>query len=216
MRRRLVTQEGLPCRSLLEAKIDAVFHWKGTAHEHEVNVPGLPYRADFKMADGSYVEVAGMMNFQRYHQKLDKKMGDYQKHGITVRYLFDSDVHRMWEGCPLPIIAVERKCLDCGLVTIDLSSGRCRPCSRRKWGIDNATEEICTQCQKTWLRKGGSENAKFCSRRCYWKSLEHPWPSWEELDKELTTKSVAQVARDLGVKANALHQRLYRRQRRSA
>lgn len=199
---------------MLEAKVDAALHWKGVEHEHEVHVPGLPYIADFKISDGSYIEVAGMMRYPRYHQKLDKKMGDYQRNGVKVQYLFHHDVQRMWEGCPLPVLSVERRCSDCALVTMEIVNGRCRPCNRKHWGAENAKTETCAMCREAFLQKGGTA-AKFCSRTCYWKSLEFSWPSWEDIDRELQTKTVAQVAREIGVEANTLHQRLYRRKRRS-
>jgi hypothetical protein len=64
----ILTQEGEPCRSIHEAKMDAVLHWKGIPHRHEVPVLGGRFVADFMFGEPgkeTILEVLGMLEYPR-------------------------------------------------------------------------------------------------------------------------------------------------------
>jgi hypothetical protein len=61
-----LTREGLPARSHEEALMDAVLHFFGVPHEHEVAMPGTRFRADFHLThSGEFLEVAAMLSDRR-------------------------------------------------------------------------------------------------------------------------------------------------------
>lgn len=210
----ILTQEGVPTRSLYEAKYDAWLHWKGLDHRHEVPVPGLPYIADFEVSGRVFVEIAGMARLPRYAAKMAAKQADYERFNVPVTWLTPEMVDRMFQECPVPLKFRDRQCTDCGVSTHDLVQGACRPCHRKRWGQENANEASCANCGDRFQRNGGSPNQQFCSHDCYAKSLELAWPSWEEIDARLETTSVHALAGELGVKPSTLYMRLRRRQQR--
>lgn len=188
---------------------DVYLHENKIEHSHEVPVEGLPYIADFRLSD-RFVEVAGMMHYRKYHQKFDRKMGDYARAGVSVQYLFEHDVRRLYATCSSSFTTAERICVDCGKKTIDIVNLKCRPCNRRQWGRDNSIKAICSQCEQVFDRKAGTE-ALYCSRKCYWRSMESNWPAWEWIDERLKMQSVRSLALELGVKPNSFYMRLRRR-----
>ena len=206
----ILTQEGKPTRSIYEAKYDAWLHWRGVGHEHEVPVPGLPYIADFRVG-GVFIEIAGMEGFGRYDAKLKRKQEAYLNFGIRVSWLTRDLVDRLFQDCPVPLRFRERTCSHCGKAIHDLVNGMCRQCNRKSWGMRNAVRKTCEQCGKAFNSPAGQSNQRFCSRPCYWESLEGAWPSWDELDARLQGKSIRQVALELGVKPPTLYKRLRRR-----
>jgi transposase-like protein/endogenous inhibitor of DNA gyrase (YacG/DUF329 family) len=211
----ILTQEGVPTRSILEARYDAWLHWKGVEHAHEVPVPTLPYIADFKVG-AVFVEIVGMQGFGRYADKLARKQVDYEKYGIRVTWLTAEMVDQMFRDCPIPLKFRTRTCADCGRKVREIVNGMCRPCARMEWGEANGTEVTCEGCEKPFTRAAGSPHAKFCSHACYAGSLELGWPSWEMIDARLREVSVRALARELGVKPSALYMRLRRRRERDA
>jgi hypothetical protein len=122
----ILTQEGVPCRSVYEAMYDAWLHWCGIEHSHEVPVEGLPYKADFEVGD-HFVEIVGMMNFIKYSQKYVKKRQAYELAGLRVTWLTADEVEQIYQGCEIALnIRSERVCSDCGKKTHDLVRGVCR------------------------------------------------------------------------------------------
>jgi hypothetical protein len=205
-----LTQEGAPCRSIYEAMYDAHLHEVGQSHEHEVHVPGLPYVADFRVA-GLYVEIAAMRRFARYERKYLAKRRAYERCGLPVTWLTERDVEAVFAGCAVTLrFRVARQCEDCEIQTHDLVKGVCRRCYMHRWRRDVSHERACDSCCRPFM---ASRDARFCSRACYWQSLELAWPSWKELDALLVDTSIAAVARDLGVNPSTLYMRLRRRQR---
>jgi hypothetical protein len=206
----ILTQEGDPCRSVHEAMYDAYLHAHGLTHQHEVSVPGLPFIADFRVTD-EFVEIAGMTAFARYRAKYEAKRAAYERAKVRVRWLFVSDVEDLFRNCSIPLrFRPGRECHDCRKPTCDLVRGVCRPCYMRRWH-GSGDGAGCASCGARISRKG----ARFCSRKCYWRSLELELPSWEELDVRLAQKPIRQVAIDLGVNPSMLYMRLRRRSSRA-
>ena len=179
----ILSQEGEPLRSIEEAKYDAVLHWKGEAHTHQVPVPGSRYVADFRLASGTFVEIVGMLSFKRYAQKFRLKHEAYDRMALPVVFIEPGSVEYLFKSCPVAIKVRTRICVRCGKTGHDFVRGMCRsPCAMNAWRERRSTTVICGQCGVGFQRVAGS-STKFCCRQCYWKSLEHAWPSWNELDK---------------------------------
>jgi hypothetical protein len=203
----VLTQEGDPCRSIYEAMLDAYLHSHRMVHKHEVAVPGLPFIADFRVGV-HYVEVVGMSGFDRYQSKHEQKQRAYEDAGILVRWIGPEEVRRLFNSGAVPLRFRARECARCGTNTHDLVTGVCRPCYMRQWHERNAEPRRCESCRRSFA---ASATRRFCSRTCYWKSIELDWPSWDELDRLLQEKPIRQVAIDLNVRESTLYMRLRRR-----
>lgn len=202
-------------RSILEARYDAWLHWRKIEHRHEVPVLDGRYIADVVLEDDTIVEIAGMIGYARYATKCRLKRAAYAEAGIAVRWLTATDVDKLFQQGHLELrFRVERRCAECDLATHDLVRGRCRTCYMRRWHLENAVESICRQCGVGYQRAGVGTG--FCSRGCYWSSLELEWPPWSVIDALLQENSVADVARRLGVKSDTLNMRVHRRRKRLA
>jgi hypothetical protein len=214
----LMFQEGGSCRSLLEAKYDAYLHWRGVLHQHGVRIPNLPYIADFLIEDSLYLEVVGMRRFAKYEEKFQRKLEAYRDEGLACLFLLPEDVEKAFGGCPLEIkVCPDRVCKECLAASIKLINGLCSRCSRRKWGRDNGSECICEGCGEGFVLPAGSTGSgRFCGYDCYWKSLEADWPSWEWIDEQLESKSIRQLAIEMGVKYTSLYMRIRRRRERAS
>jgi hypothetical protein len=208
----VLTQEGLPCRSIYEAMYDAWLHDQDLPHEHEVRVPGMRFVADFRVED-EFVEVAGMIAFGRYRAKYERKRRAYEEAAIKVRWLSCLEVERLYADCGTAVrFRSERRCLACGKATHDLVKAVCRPCYMKLWHVNEGQPRICRHCGLEFRGHG----RVFCSLSCYWASLELDWPSWEELDRRLGAKPIRQVAIDLGVRPSTLYMRIRRRRLRAS
>jgi hypothetical protein len=207
----ILTQEGVPTRSLLEAKYDAYLHWKKIPHRHEVDIPALSVVVDFDVEGLGLIEIEGMSGFARYDKRQGIKRAAYAQAGVPVTWITGAKVEELYNGCPLDLLFRKRTCSKCGKTTRDPANGMCRPCNRRQWGKDNAEKALCLECERYFERGAGSPRQKFCSRVCYAKSLAFDWPPWDVLDAKLATISAIQLASELGVTQSALSQRIYRR-----
>lgn len=211
------TQEGFPCRSLLEAKYDAWLHHKGIAHLHEQDVveTGGKYRADFKIGN-KYIEILGMMNIRKYKEKWYKKCRAYWDSGVDWEALVPEDVEDLFQQCSVPIIYEKRECYTCGVPISVSLDGECRNCHRKSWGKKNSTAVVCDHCGNEYMRSGGSETGKFCGRQCYWDSLKiKSLPENSQLANELDTFSLSYIARKYGVKAGTISMRMSRMKKRA-
>jgi hypothetical protein len=207
----VLNQEGSPCRSIYEAMYDARLHHEKLPHAHEVGVPGTRFVADFLVED-EFVEIVGMVNFTRYRTKYERKRRAYADAAINVRWVSSSEVERLYAECPLALrFRSERRCDDCGEETHDLVKAVCRRCYMKRWHANEAAARMCGHCGRDVRRK----ESVFCSRACYWASLELDWPAWEELDGLLSNKSIRQVAIDLGIRPSTLYMKLRRRRMRA-
>jgi hypothetical protein len=203
----LLTQEGEPCRSIYEAMYDAHLHGKRVRHQHEVRVADLPFIADFRVG-GCFIEVIGMRAFERYRLKLERKRRAYEDEGIPVRWIEATEARRLFHSSGVVLRFRSRECCDCKKRTHDLVKGVCRPCYMRRWRDLHAKTARCESCRRQF---DATAAQRFCSRACYWTSLELDWPSWDELDQLLKEKPIRQVAFDLNVGESTLYMRLRRR-----
>ncbi|MEU8530889.1 MULTISPECIES: hypothetical protein [Streptomyces] len=71
--------DGHLCRSLFERHLDDFLHHWGIAHEPEPHYPHHPelnttgFRADWRRADGTFVEALGLMEGEAYAAKVERK-----------------------------------------------------------------------------------------------------------------------------------------------
>ena len=95
------------CRSLFERYVDDYLYARGVRHEPE---PPYPYdselnptglRADWKLADGRFVEAAGLMSKAEYASKMARKTELAVKHGIQLVVLTDVDLPHLAERLAL-------------------------------------------------------------------------------------------------------------------
>jgi hypothetical protein len=206
----VLRQDGIPCRSIYEAMYDAVLHDRGVPHEHEVAFPDLGIIADLSV-EGRVYEIAGMIGMTRYDRRQDRKRAAYASAGIPVIWLSREDVLAEYKQVKTRVVFRERRCASCGKSATKIVRGNCRPCQMKAWRAETSVGRACVGCGEEFRVAAADTGRKFCSRQCYWRSLELSWPPWEELDRMLLDQPVAGIARSLGVSANALHMRLRRR-----
>lgn len=98
----VMAKDGHICRSLLEREIDDFFFEQGIQHEPEPNYPFDPehnvggYRADWKLADGTFVEALGFPNNSEYMAKADRKLKLAALNGISVLTVTHEDIPRLF------------------------------------------------------------------------------------------------------------------------
>ncbi|MFF0753159.1 hypothetical protein [Streptomyces sp. NPDC004267] len=98
-----VASDGHPCRSLFERHVDDFLHHWGVAHEPEPHYPRHPelnttgLRADWVLADGTYVEALGLMEQERYAQKARRKAELARASGIRLVTVTAGDLDRLPE-----------------------------------------------------------------------------------------------------------------------
>ncbi|SCL72454.1 hypothetical protein GA0070606_6117 [Micromonospora citrea] len=98
-----VAADGHLCRSMFERHIDDFLHHQGIAHEvephyprhHLLNTSGL--RADWLLADGTYVEALGMLEQDGYAAKARRKMELARISGIRLVTIRPPDLNRLPE-----------------------------------------------------------------------------------------------------------------------
>lgn len=86
----VTAKDGHMCRSLLERQIDDFFFDNGIEHEiepfypfdPEVNLDG--YRADWRLADGTFVEALGFTSNPVYMAKAERKISLASRHQIPI------------------------------------------------------------------------------------------------------------------------------------
>jgi hypothetical protein len=97
----VMAKDGHICRSLLERQIDDFFYEHGIAHEtephypfdREHNVGG--YRADWELADGTFVEALGFLNSGEYMAKVARKLNLAALHQIPVITVTSDDLRQL-------------------------------------------------------------------------------------------------------------------------
>lgn len=93
-----MAKDGHICRSLLERQIDDFFFDHGIAHHPEPHYPYDPdinpdgYRADWRLADGTYVEALGFTANPVYMAKAQRKIALAQQHQIPVVTVTETDL----------------------------------------------------------------------------------------------------------------------------
>ncbi len=97
----VIAKDGHLCRSLLERQVDDFFHDQGIAHDPEPNYPFDAehnlngYRADWKLADGTFVEALGFPKDPAYMSKADKKIQLAARYGISVVTVTHADLNKL-------------------------------------------------------------------------------------------------------------------------
>ncbi|MES4889703.1 hypothetical protein [Streptomyces sp. NPDC096012] len=95
--------DGHPCRSLFERHVDDFLHHWGVAHEPEPAYPRHPelnttgLRADWRLADGTFVEALGLMTREAYAAKVARKRELARFHGLRLVTLTAEDLGRLPE-----------------------------------------------------------------------------------------------------------------------
>ena len=93
-----MAKDGHICRSLLERQIDDFFFDNGIQHETEPHYPFDPdinpdgYRADWRLADGTYVEALGFTTNPVYMAKAERKISLAAWHQIPVLTVTESEL----------------------------------------------------------------------------------------------------------------------------
>jgi len=196
------TYEGVPCRSALEAMYDAYLHSYGVEHDHEVIVPGTSYRADVRLADGTYVEIVGMIDFGKYKQKWLKKAEAYEKANLSVKVLTAQDVEDLYRRATLPALFAkkqERLCPQCGEVAALFTKGVCRHCYATTVLEKPTKTGVCSGCGQTFFYRSYDHTNKYCSIECYLSKKRVRWPSDEWLTQELLSRTQRDISAELGV-----------------
>ncbi|MCH9731742.1 MAG: hypothetical protein K0U84_19030 [Actinomycetia bacterium] len=94
----VMAKDGHICRSLLERQIDDIFFDHGIAHhpephypfDHDINPDG--YRADWRLADGTFVEALGFTANPVYMAKARRKIALADQHQIPVLTVTETDL----------------------------------------------------------------------------------------------------------------------------
>ncbi|MFD0147466.1 MULTISPECIES: hypothetical protein [unclassified Streptomyces] len=98
-----VATDGHLCRSMLERHIDDFFHHRGIGHDPEPHYPRHPelnttgLRADWLLADGTFVEALGLMEQERYAEKARRKAELAELTGIRLVTVTAADLDRLPE-----------------------------------------------------------------------------------------------------------------------
>lgn len=95
--------DGHLCRSLFERHVDDFLHHWGVAHEPEPAYPRHPelnttgLRADWRLADGTFVEALGLMTKEAYAAKVARKRELARHHGLRLLTVTAEDLDRLPE-----------------------------------------------------------------------------------------------------------------------
>lgn len=210
---KILTQEEFAVRSIYEAMYDAVLHEQGIPHLHEVSVPDTNFKSDFKI-DDTFIEIAGMLAYEKYRDKYLKKKQTYEILQIKVVWLDIEEIDKLFSNCKLEIKTRDNtECKLCGIKSLRLVKDLCHQCYCKSWRkVGGHPIAVCGCCQKDFPQY--SPDSKFCSRKCYWNTLKLDLPSIDWLEREIAVRSISEVATELGVDYFTLHKRLYRSRKR--
>ncbi|MEW2288816.1 hypothetical protein [Streptomyces sp. NPDC047841] len=95
--------DGHLCRSLFERHVDDFLHHWGVAHEPEPAYPRHPelnttgLRADWRLADGTFVEALGLLTREAYAAKVTRKRELARRHGLRLVTVTAEDLDRLPE-----------------------------------------------------------------------------------------------------------------------
>ncbi|MET9013186.1 hypothetical protein ABZX74_20025 [Streptomyces olivaceoviridis] len=95
--------DGHLCRSLFERHVDDFLHHWGVAHEPEPAYPRHPelnttgLRADWRLADGTFVEALGLLTREAYAAKVARKRELARHHGLRLVTVTAEDLDRLPE-----------------------------------------------------------------------------------------------------------------------
>ncbi|MEV6655031.1 hypothetical protein [Streptomyces sp. NPDC051219] len=95
--------DGHLCRSLFERHVDDFLHHWGVAHDPEPAYPRHPelnttgLRADWRLADGTFVEALGLMTKEAYAAKVARKRELARHHRLRLVTVTAEDLDRLSE-----------------------------------------------------------------------------------------------------------------------
>ena len=98
----VMAKDGHICRSLLERQIDDFFFDHGIPHHPEPHYPFDPdvnpdgYRADWRLADGTFVEALGFTANPVYMAKAQRKIALADQHQIPVLTVTETDLPNLF------------------------------------------------------------------------------------------------------------------------
>jgi hypothetical protein len=84
--------DGHPCRSLAERTVDDFLARNGIAHESEPRYPGSARRADWGLANGTFIEYAGLLADSKYAAEIDDKRRMAATNGVDLIVLVPEDL----------------------------------------------------------------------------------------------------------------------------
>jgi len=84
--------DGHPCRSLAERVVDDWLASRSIAHTLEPTYPGSNKRADWLLADGTFIEYAGMMGDADYRARMEEKRRLAGAAGVRLVILLPEDL----------------------------------------------------------------------------------------------------------------------------
>ena len=195
-----LTREGFPARSHEEVLMDAVLHFFGLPHEHEVAMPGTRFRADFYLTGSSeFVEVAAMLTDRRYAAHHHRKRRACDAAGLRVVWLSGREVRALARDYgPFTVrLGTGARCASCGSAAARLRRGLCRRCyERRQRRNEGRFVCRCAECGREFRDR---RRARYCSRRCAIAGRTFRYPPVDELVERACGSSVKSVAQELGV-----------------
>lgn len=90
-RNRIECKDGHLVRSYYERAFDNLLHRNGISHEYDPRLPfNRRYMADFKVGD-VYVEIWGLMDWEKYREQREKKLRLYHDNGCKLLEIFPDD-----------------------------------------------------------------------------------------------------------------------------
>jgi hypothetical protein len=87
-----LASDGHPCRSLAERTVDDFLASKGLVHQPEPRYPDSQRRADWKLADGTYIEYAGLLGDANYATEIEEKRRMATASGVDLIILVPEDL----------------------------------------------------------------------------------------------------------------------------
>lgn len=213
---RMLTQEGLPCRSTQEAMVDAWLHANGHDHAHEVSSVEACI-ADIVWADG-FIEVCGMVGHPRYDARVAVKRDLYARHQLPVWWIDSATARALWRQSGLPLrVADARRCRQCGARDRRICLNLCQRCYTALCEQRDGHDQRCERCRRTFRRR---RVRRYCSQDCARiarrgrpaRRSEITWPPDGELRALLCrSERLTHAAAQLGVKPHTLASYVNRR-----
>ena len=198
---RYFTKEALPCRSYEEAAMDALLHYFGVPHEHEVAIGVRRFRADFMLTEtGEFLEVAGMLGNARYRAWHEEKRLACERAGTSVVWITGREVLTLArELGPFSVRFGDGvRCGRCGEASPRLRRGLCPPCyDRFQRRVRGRYVCRCSTCGRVFRDR---RSATYCSTACRFAgATQYDYPPVPELIERACASSLKRVARELGI-----------------
>src|SRR5699024_4764590 len=96
---KILARDGHLCNSLYEKAVDDFFHWHNISHEIEPLYPFDPElnpekrrRGDWRLSDGTFVEMWGLLGDPLYEMKRTEKIALAKRQNLTLIGLKPKDI----------------------------------------------------------------------------------------------------------------------------